>query len=560
MDARAATWIALVASLGCGRGSSTRSGQDDHRGPDPGAHPTGAVRDARTLRYVSDRQVPAETFVALSADGPCAVTGRGDVWCQRGGAWQKQPWNAGTGARELVAAEARICVVTEAGGLRCNFAHGMADRAIAQVALPHTLDHAVTCVLGVDGRIRCAGGGPLATPPDGVFRELSCTAGMCCALRREAGATCWGDRAVDGPQLELHRLSVRENGSCALDTKRDARCWGPYRPKEATGPFADLFVGRVAACGIRDDGTSYCWVLATGDRDGIPPVRPRALSTLDSDGCLLDQEGHALCWGPRAFGPVPSGRFTQLAGRAGIVCGIREDRQVACWGWRGAITATTPSGEFAQIDVGGFQACGVQAGKQIRCWGSVFRAASAPEGPFERVVVGHHPCALDSSGRAVCWGGDGSLSGQFVQLAAGSSHTCGLRADGSIQCVVGDEFLAGRTDATPPRAGSVVSLAAGYEHFCGLDAAGGARCWGRDVHGETRPPRDQRFAKLALGEKRSCGLERSGVISCWGASPAAAPAGPFVDLAITGDTDPEHDPAYVCGIAERDRSVQCWRY
>jgi hypothetical protein len=53
-----------------------------------------------------------------------------------------------------------------------------------------------------------------------------------------------------------------------------------------------------------------------------------------------------------------------------------------------------------------------------------------------------------------CWGGNFSgqatpPAGVFSQVAAGESHTCGLRADGTVACWGGDNSFG---QATPPAA------------------------------------------------------------------------------------------------------------
>ncbi len=213
------------------------------------------------------------------------------------------------------------------------------------------------------------------------------------------------------------------------------------------------------------------------------------------------------------------------------------------------------------VSVGSFQACALHQSGKLACWGSAFGGGlDHPAGVFTSVAVGNRPCALDTAGKAHCWGKKSAeLKGAFVALAAGDAHSCGLRADGSLRCIEADGFLAGRSDPTPPAALRMRALFAGYEHMCGLDAAGKAHCWGRDVQGETSAPSDVVFDRLGLREKRSCGLTRAGAIRCWGGSPAAAPKGPFVDVALIGNTASDR-PAYVCGIRKSDASVACWAY
>lgn len=74
-----------------------------------------------------------------------------------------------------------------------------------------------------------------------------------------------------------------------------------------------------------------------------------------------------------------------------------------------------------------------------------------------------------------------------VQLALGGSHSCALRADGSVRCWGNDslEQLGRNSDArasfeASPVAGlsDAVLLAAGGAHTCALRATGQVVCWG----------------------------------------------------------------------------------
>ena len=71
----------------------------------------------------------------------------------------------------------------------------------------------------------------------------------------------------------------------------------------------------------------------------------------------------------------------------------------------------------------------------------VWQFNSIPDGQHSAVSVGgSHSCGLRADGTVECWGSDdaeGRLdapNGPFIAVAAGGAHTCALRADGMIEC------------------------------------------------------------------------------------------------------------------------------
>ena len=73
--------------------------------------------------------------------------------------------------------------------------------------------------------------------------------------------------------------------------------------------------------------------------------------------------------------------------------------------------------------------------------------------------------------------------GRFAAVAAGGSHSCGLRADRSVTCWGGN--WAGQP--APPR-GEFAAVSAGSAHSCGLRADGAVACWGEDQAGQLAAP------------------------------------------------------------------------
>jgi alpha-tubulin suppressor-like RCC1 family protein len=185
-----------------------------------------------------------------------------------------------------------------------------------------------------------------------------------------------------------------------------------------------------------------------------------------------------------------------------------------------------------------------------------------------RLVVGaggSHTCALDTSGRAYCWGSNQSgqlgegvphigspiLStlplpvhgGQiFASLSVGGSHNCALTPDGAAWCWgLNTSFQSGGFSSSTAWVPSPVfwpvetgipfaSITAGNNHTCALTDDGRAFCWGGNNFGQlgsgalgsfqptpTEVP-GLRFAALDASGGYTCGIATDGVTYCWGAN------------------------------------------
>jgi len=133
---------------------------------------------------------------------------------------------------------------------------------------------------------------------------------------------------------------------------------------------------------------------------------------------------------------------------------------------------------------------------------------------FQAVSAGAaHSCALETSGRAWCWGQNGTgalgtgdtaqhrepalVTGfAFTMLAAGFLHSCGLRDDGAAFCWgingLGELGDGSRQDRWSPVAVAgglrFVQISAGEGATCGITASdSGLYCWGTDLIGLNAP-------------------------------------------------------------------------
>jgi alpha-tubulin suppressor-like RCC1 family protein len=120
-----------------------------------------------------------------------------------------------------------------------------------------------------------------------------------------------------------------------------------------------------------------------------------------------------------------------------------------------------------------------------------------------------HTCAVRADGTVACWGnnfagqlgtGDTTsrptptpvvgLSGSFVAVTAGVNHTCARRADGAVFCWgqnTNGQLGNGSTTGMGPAmvtGVTAVEVAAGYFNTCARLADGTVRCWGQNNYGQ----------------------------------------------------------------------------
>jgi alpha-tubulin suppressor-like RCC1 family protein len=200
-----------------------------------------------------------------------------------------------------------------------------------------------------------------------------------------------------------------------------------------------------------------------------------------------------------------------------------------------------------------------------------------------------------------CTGGGEDV--QFIQLADGSYHSCGLTPQGAAYCWGRDDY--GQlgdggvsSDSQSPVAvdtssingeKAFVQLTGGVAHSCGLTADGRAYCWGWDERGQlgnggsgqdSQEPvlvdvspitGEQAFVHLAAGGGNTCGLTSEGAAYCWGGDV-------FGELGNGGVSSNSQDPvavdispisgaktfrqltggdSHVCGLTS-DRVAYCW--
>ncbi len=182
----------------------------------------------------------------------------------------------------------------------------------------------------------------------------------------------------------------------------------------------------------------------------------------------------------------------------------------------------------------------------------------ARSGDFASASAGYyHTCGVRADGAVECWGDNQDFddnfvgqatppAGTFSSVSAGGAHTCGVQTDGTVVCW-GDISSA---QATPP-AGAFSSVSAGATHTCGVQNDGTVVCWGDNSSAQATPPAGA-FSSVSAGVAHTCGVQTDGMVVCWGNNEhdqATSPAGAFSSVSA-GAT-------HTCGV-KTSGAVACW--
>jgi alpha-tubulin suppressor-like RCC1 family protein len=352
---------------------------------------------------------------------------------------------------------------------------------------------------------------------------------------------------------------------CALTTANQVECWSADKPHESSS----VILGRARA----PIGVETSALCATSADDAVPDGARKIVA--GGLTCLLAKGGTVACTGvpARDGAEIDTVTFHALPGVSGArdlildpyewcvesadatwTCSSRERESGP--GDRPSATATTA--HTTALAQNRFALCSSDASGHAAC------RSRGPDGSTEDVALtdvqkisvgNNHACALQRSGRLVCWGANelGQASGRLgttresapvpvtsdvMDVAVGLSHTCVALREGSVVCF-GDngsgQLGVGNTDAAPGLV-RVVGLnrpvrrvTAGFDHTCVLTDEARVLCWGSDSKKSAVPreeallPRELNGLPLAArdiaaGGDRTCALLMDGSIACWGLS------------------------------------------
>lgn len=460
-----------------------------------------------------------------------------------------------------------------------------------------------------------------------------------CGIRENGTAWCWGDSANgvlgDGQMATDRSLPVQVNTDTGLPGWDD---------------WVSIDGGDLYTCGLRQDGSAWCWGDAffgqLGDGQTTDQSRPVRVQTDVGPGgwndwvyinagtrasCGIRSNGTAWCWGQGSLGKLGDGQSTvnqprpvqvqtstgpggwndwlAISGGSDHTCGMRGDYSIWCWGLNSSgqigdgttITKSRPASTQANIAntttiaSNGAHNCSIRENGTLWCWGNPI---SGQLGDNQNTMLRARPIQVHSDTSDIGWR-------DWKSVAIGSAFTCGIRANGTLWCWGDSEFGAlgdGQAVTDKFRPNQVknnfggagwsdwVNVSSGGGHSCGVRQDGSAWCWGSGALGKlgngdtadqylpvqvqdaTGPGYWTDWVTVKAGEFYSCGVRKNGTAWCWGGAQygrlgdnqntvdQTRPV-QVVDTAGTGTwndwVDIEVSGAHSCGIRANGRAY-CW--
>lgn len=403
--------------------------------------------------------------------------------------------------------------------------------------------------------------------PAGSFVNVSSSAtsdGASSSRVSTTSVACWGQnsfgqlgtgnttphnrpRWVSGLPAGPKAVATGANHTCALIADGTVRCWG----RNNVGQLGDgTTTDRTSS--VQVSGVSYAIAIAAGDEHT----------------CALIADGSIKCWGKADDHRLGNGEFvTGGAPPTGARTSPQTVRRCSCTGycncdsgsgpWDSSLT--TADANIA-ITAGGAHTCAIRADGTSWCWGRNTRGQIGRVGD----ISGGTNLDVDyvRFAKRVEFGSVGTFAQRLLSISAGSEHTCGVNAYGTVYCWGLDESQQvsmtlptgsnvcrwnGSTavDAwcTPVdnsgRLSGVHAVSAGGNTTCALrntaTSFSEAFCWGQngDAQAGASASSSQlndaqriqssmdvgvldRFVRIVTSKHRSCALEWNGSVRCWG--------------------------------------------
>ncbi|MEM9194421.1 MAG: MopE-related protein [Myxococcota bacterium] len=370
-------------------------------------------------------------------------------------------------------------------------------------------------------------------PSNGCEADTAASPDDCgrCGRRCGSGQTCTA-ATCEGTVEDI----VRGDGHvCVRRSTGSVVCWGSFESTQffspgsqvqGIGAIDDMWAGRGEHC-YRAGAIVYCGGWSGVNRAG-------------ELGLGFASTGMAM---PVPLTARPTMGITQLGLSPGHSCAIRPSRAVECSGLntqgqlgdgtlvgRATLVPVTGLTEVTDVAVGEGHSCAVRMNGEVRCWGSNRSRQVADTPPIRHplpVVVGLANTSADPA----------------VEVVTGLSHSCALRASGTVECwgsgnFLGDNLPASNVGPNPVVTASgplppvrAVATGPNASHTCALLRTGEVYCWGMNNVGQlgngTTSSVATDFAVPVPGIAGATAIAAGGASSSTGGSCAVTPTGVF---------------------------------
>ncbi len=411
-------------------------------------------------------------------------------------------------------------------------------------------NHATQVKAGENGRHTA----PLLVDASTDWSDLALGTSHSCGLKSDGRVLCWGTNGYGataqstfgyaitptpvGASKDWSEVWAFGESTCASKLDGSVMCWGGQElgsfglgttaslamPTPLAKSMTKVAPGRFHACGLTPAGGIECsgnggsgnlGLGTTSNATTFGPInsagKPWAglvwtnVASGESASCALSSTGALYCWGSNCYGQVDATTTTSTLSNLALVAPALGN------GW-------------TNLAVGQNHHCGTRADGSLRCWGR------NRDGQIGNGKAEESSCTIKT-------GPFDHGTGWSTSIAAGVSHTCAVKADGTLWCwgdnangQLGDDTTAAKT--VPVAVGTAKDwsrIAAGNATTCGLRTSGALYCWGANSQGQLgvgdlgqrKLPTltgKANWMRVAVGFSHACGVQTDGSLWCWGSS------------------------------------------
>lgn len=396
------------------------------------------------------------------------------------------------------------------------------------------------------------------------FIDLSIEESRGCGVHSDGTLRCWGwFFGISTPEPRrgtFERVEMGSGGGCGVDSVGGVECWGApaFDRGLPTGTgFSDVCRSALGACARREsDGSLQCW--GGFEHFILPETNATGVACSYMEPCIVYADGSGLCG--LTAPPASWGTLADVAARGENVCFLNAEGRAHCSFF--TEESPGPDTQFSELFASGEGSwgCGVRVGDGLlECFGND-RPVDAVDERFEVLSLWRSGgCGTTTDGRTVCFGSrssrgsHGRPDGRRFRTVFARSHRnlgpCGELRGGGWDCVGG---LAPDAGFLPPADVSVTGLSVGEDHSCGLLADGTVECWSGGSY-TVATPSELRATEVVVGGRESCAVRSSdAMVVCWGTRARPAPLEPLADIQVGLNG--------VCGIRPADARPVCRDY